>query len=195
MIYFTSDVHLGHKNIISHCDRPFSSLEEMDQHLISYWNRRISADDTVYILGDLMFFCKDPQWYLERLNGRKHLIRGNHDSAWFHTMAKRRAKGVEGAREASDFFQSVQDLLELKLDGTRLVLCHYPMMSWNHLEAGSYLLFGHIHNSVHAPYWPLLWGMDHALNVGVDIKDFRPVTFDELLENNRRFRQLHPPQL
>jgi len=194
VIYFTSDPHLGHKNIISHCQRPFASLEEMDQQLISAWNRRIRTEDTVYILGDLMFFCKDPQWYLERLNGHKHLILGNHDSTWISTMAKRKARGVEGAREAEDFFDSMQDLAELKLDGNRLILCHYPMMSWNHMDIGSYLVFGHIHNSTHAPYWPLLWGMERALNAGVDINDFCPVTFDKLIENNLQFRRLHPPK-
>jgi calcineurin-like phosphoesterase family protein len=55
VIYFTADLHLGHANIINHCDRPFSSVEEMDEHLINAWNSRVRPNDTVYIIGDLIF--------------------------------------------------------------------------------------------------------------------------------------------
>lgn len=55
MIYFTSDLHLGHANVIRHCNRPFSSAEELDEVLIQNWNSRVTNNDTVYILGDLMF--------------------------------------------------------------------------------------------------------------------------------------------
>lgn len=83
MIYFTSDLHLGHANIINHCKRPFSSVDEMDERLISMWNARVQPNDTVYILGDLIFrSAAAPESYLSRLRGKKHLILGNHDSAW-----------------------------------------------------------------------------------------------------------------
>lgn len=71
MIYFTSDLHLGHKNIIRLCNRPFSSIEEMDAVLIENWNRKVHQNDTVYILGDLMFRSeKPPEEYLRQLKGR-----------------------------------------------------------------------------------------------------------------------------
>lgn len=194
MVYFTADPHLGHKNIISHCSRPFSTTDEMDEALISSWNQRVTENDEIYILGDLMFFCSEPQSYLERLSGRKHLIMGNHDSVWMRRMESRVKKNIPGARPASDFFESIRDMNEITLEsGEKLVLCHYPMMSWNGLAGGSWLIFGHIHNSTDAPYWPLLRGMERALNAGVDVNDFRPVTFCELLENNIRFRMQHPP--
>ena len=80
MIYFTIDMHLGHENIIRLCNRPFSNVEEMDQALIDNWNRRVQPQDTIYILGDLMFRNKKPpEEYLRQLNGKKHLIIGNHD--------------------------------------------------------------------------------------------------------------------
>lgn len=186
MNYFTSDTHFGHANIIRYCERPFDSVEAMDAALLKNWNERVTDEDDVYILGDLMFYCKEPEYYLERLKGRKHLILGNHDRTWMHRMEK---AGLDYAH----YFASVQDYLEVELDGRRLVLCHYPLMSWNEMGRGSYLLFGHIHNSVNAPYWPLLRRMERALNVGVDVNGFRPVTFGELVESNRNFREAHPP--
>lgn len=88
MVYFTADLHLGHENIIHHCSRPFRTVEEMDRALIDAWNKRVGPEDTVYILGDLMFSCKDPAGYLRQLAGKKHLILGNHDAVWMKRLKK-----------------------------------------------------------------------------------------------------------
>lgn len=77
MIYLTADSHLGHDNIIKYAKRPFSSCEEMDKVIISRWNEIVRKDDLVYHLGDFSF--KDPSYYLDKLNGNKILIKGNHD--------------------------------------------------------------------------------------------------------------------
>lgn len=83
MIFFTSDLHLGHENCIRLCNRPFSSIEEMDETLIENWNHKVTGKDTVYILGDLIYRSqKPPEEYLRRLRGKKHLILGNHDRGW-----------------------------------------------------------------------------------------------------------------
>ena len=74
-------------------------------------------------------------------------------------------------------------------DGKRsLTLCHYPMLSWKHAKR-SYMLHGHIHNDTRADFWPLIAARENVLNAGVDTNSFKPVTFDELLENNRRFKE------
>ena len=177
MIFFTADSHFGHKNILSHCRRPFSSLEEMDREMILRWNSRVSPEDEVYILGDLMFSCKDPEHYLRQLSGRKHLILGNHDKVWMKRM------------DPAPYFESIQPLLELKLEGVRLTLCHYPMMAWNEDRHGAYLIHGHIHNDTDLPFWPLLRENDHILNAGVDLNGFTPVSFPELIVNNRIFKE------
>ena len=83
MIFFTSDLHLGHENCIRLCNRPFSSIEEMDETLIENWNHKVTGKDTVYILGDLIYRSqKPPEEYLRRLQGKKHLILGNHVADW-----------------------------------------------------------------------------------------------------------------
>ena len=80
---YTSDLHLGHANVIRHCDRPFADADEMDAALINNWNAKVHRNDTVYIVGDFLFRAKRPaEGYLSSLKGKKHLIIGNHDKYW-----------------------------------------------------------------------------------------------------------------
>jgi len=176
MIFFTSDLHFGHRNIIRLCNRPFSSIEEMDNLLIQSWNHKVNRNDTVYILGDLMFRNeKPPEEYLRQLKGKKHLLVGNHDRQWIK------------ACDLSQFFESVEKL-DFVSDGKRqMTLCHYPMMSWPHIQR-CYMVFGHIHNNTDADYWPLIANSDLMLNAGVDINGFAPVTFEEMEANNKQFK-------
>ena len=164
MTYFTSDQHFGHFNIIRLCRRPFETVEEMDEALLSKWNAKVRAAKVEPIL--------------KALNGRKHLIVGNHDHTWMKRVA------------ASDYFASVQTLKEVEIDGRVLTLCHYPMLSYPQARRG-YMVYGHIHNNVRDDYWPLIARRSRMLNAGVDVNDFEPVTFDELVENNRAFIASH----
>ncbi|MDO4543503.1 MAG: metallophosphoesterase [Clostridia bacterium] len=175
MIYFTADTHFGHQNVIRFCNRPFSSAEEMDEALIENRNSRVRGNDTVYVLGDMFFRSTNVESILRRLRGKKRLIVGNHDSAWL-------AKG-----NAANFFASIDKFLEMS-DGKRaLTLCHYPMLSWKHAQR-SYMIHGHIHNDRTADFWSLLVARKNVLNAGTDINGFMPVSFDELNENNFRFK-------
>ena len=80
MIYFTSDTHFQHTNIIKYCNRPFKDVDEMNERLINNWNSIVSNDDTIYHPGD---FClsndKEIINIFKRLNDNKILICGNHD--------------------------------------------------------------------------------------------------------------------
>ncbi len=173
MLYYVSDLHFGHENVIKMCNRPFSTIEEMDEALIRNWNSVVHANDVVYILGDLIFKSdKAPSEYLSRLKGKKHLILGNHDKTWIDR---------EGAR---DFFESVTRLDVINTGHGNATLCHFPMLD----HEGRYIIHGHIHANVNQPFWPLLKASDRALNAGVDINGYKPVTFEELLENNARHK-------
>ena len=80
MNFYIADMHLGHKNVLKVDNRPFLSVSEMDKVLIEKWNSRVSTNDDVYLLGDVCYRSEHiPAWYLKQLNGRKHLIQGNHD--------------------------------------------------------------------------------------------------------------------
>ena len=177
MIYYTADLHLGHANVIRHCDRPFRSVDEMDEALIQNWNSRVHRLDTVYIVGDLFFRNRRPcEECLAELKGRKHLITGNHDSSW---MKKTDWPG---------FFESVNSLLTMKDNGRLVTLCHYPLMTWPDSRHDSYMVYGHIHNSTAAGFWPLIRDNPHMLNAGVDVNGFLPVTLDEMIQNNEKFK-------
>ena len=176
MIYYISDTHFGHANIIRLCSRPFDSVEEMDRVIMENWNSRVSDDDDIYVLGDVMFRnTKPPEDYLSRLKGRKHLIIGNHDRSWMNVC------------DASRYFETVDNLLYIVDEGRQVVLCHYPMMTWPHVTK-SCMVFGHIHNNTDAQYWPLIEMSEQMLNAGVEVNGYMPVTLEELTAYNAKFK-------
>ena len=175
MIFFTADTHFGHKNILKLCNRPFETIEEMNETLIENWNHRVSGMDTVYIVGDMFFRCSDAETILRRLKGKKRLIVGNHDSSWMNKV------------DLNRYFVSVDRLLEISDGKHALTLCHYPLLTWNHAKK-SYMIHGHIHADTSADYFPLICNRSNVLNAGVDINGFMPVSFDELVQNNEQFK-------
>ena len=179
-IFFTSDLHFGHDNIIRFCNRPFSNADEMDEALINNWNTRVTNNDTVFVIGDLIFRAKKaPEEYLSRLKGKKYLLLGNHDKNWIKKC------------DLLKWFVEVNDILNTSDGKRKITLCHFPMFSWMH-EPHSYMIYGHIHNNTFAPYWKNIWQNDRMLNACTDINGYQPVTFDELVINNRAFKADNP---
>ena len=181
MLFFTADAHFGHANILKLCDRPFDTIEEMNEELIRRGNRKVSGGDTVYILGDLFFRCPDPVPILERLRGRKVLIVGNHDSSWMDKV------------DLNRYFQEVTDFKVITNGQYAITLCHYPLLTWKH-QRKSYMIHGHIHADTTDDFFPLISRRERVLNAGMDINGFEPVTFEELLENNARFKEAYRQQ-
>lgn len=127
MIWFTSDFHLYHKNCITFDNRPFTTLGEMHDKLIRNWNEVVTNADTVYYLGDVSFGRPDKtRDILYSLNGNIVLIKGNHD---------------QRIGQFEDRFSGVHDYLELKKE--RIVLSHYPSITWNWMYYNSIMLHGH----------------------------------------------------
>ena len=178
MTYYIADTHFGHRNIIAMCNRPFSSIDEMNQEIIERWNKKVNGNDTVYVLGDMFFRCDDPVSILKQLKGRKRLLIGNHDRSWMTKI------------DASEFFLSTDEMLEASVDNYGVTLCHYPLLTWRHMNK-TYMIHGHIHNDTSSDFWPLIRNRERVLNAGVDINGFEPVTLDELIENNRIFKREH----
>ena len=181
MDYFVADLHFGHSNIIKLCNRPYSSMEEMNETFISKWNKKVKKRaDTVYIVGDFAWENAQPLEFLKRLNGRKVLITGNHDKKWLKNF------------DYSEYFEQVVSYLEIRSNNVDITLCHYPMLEWkNSRKFGSRKLGFHVHGHIHNRYREehrSLFLSPHALNAGVDVNDFSPVTFDELIKNNEKHK-------
>ena len=183
--HFTSDPHFGHEKIRlpNYSNRPFSSVEEMDETLIENWNKAVKPDDIIYELGDFAFLKLTPmKALLRRLPGRKRAILGNHDKVIRKNKAELLRDGL---------FESIEDYGELNFGRQRVILFHYPIRSWHssHKTPGSIHLHGHCHNAL-AP-------LGKSVDVGVDAKfilpgtdvqtmgkkkeDYRPLHLDEIL--------------
>jgi calcineurin-like phosphoesterase family protein len=178
MIYYIADTHFGHENVIGFCNRPFADIEEMNRVMVANWNERVKGNDTVYVLGDMFFRCKDPESILRQLKGKKRLLVGNHDGSWMTML------------DVMQYFESVDSLLETAGSDCGLTLCHYPLLTWRH-QKKTYMIHGHIHNDTSEDYWPLIKARERVLNAGVDINGFKPVTLEELIANNNAFKALH----
>lgn len=176
MNYFIADMHFGHKNVLKLCNRPFKTIEEMNNVIIKCWNDRVRKNDDVYILGDMFFRCEDPESILSILNGHKHLILGNHDG-WVQKQGLQK------------YFISIDNYLEFSDGKNYFILSHYPMLSYHHeMRKNTYMIHGHIHADTNIDLFPILRTRERILNAGVDINDFTPVTLEELIENNITFK-------
>ena len=176
MMFFTADTHFGHANILDLCKRPFETIEEMNETIIKNWNAKVTGADTVFIVGDMFFRFKDVESILRRLNGKKHLIIGNHDGTWLNDYY------------AYKYFAEVTDFKVTSNGEHAITLCHYPLLTWKH-EKRSYMIHGHIHADTTDDFFPLICKRENLLNAGVDVNGFAPVTFDELLLNNQKFKK------
>lgn len=169
-IFFTSDHHFYHKNILKMQpeDRPFVDIDEMTEILIERHNSVVGKLDHVYFLGDFSFTnVKNTVSILERMNGRKFLVYGNHDRVMKH-------------KDIEPFFEWRKQYYELNIKGfgykgyAPLVLFHFPIERWNRKTYGSYHLFGHVHTDSYDD--------ELRLNVGIDSHNLTPWSLDEVLE-------------
>lgn len=175
MKYYIADLHFGHRNILTLCNRPFQTAEQMNQVLIENWNKTVNDLDEVYIVGDLFYRSTQVEPILKQLKGKKYLIVGNHDTQWM-------------TEELIDkYFAGVYQWLETTDQHQRVFLAHYPMLSYPK-QSTTYMIHGHIHTDTLLDYWPVLVKRERVLNAGVDINNFHPVPLNELIKNNQRYK-------
>lgn len=178
MIYFTSDLHLGHDRFFIWYQRGFKSVEEMNEGIISRWNSRITDEDDVYILGDLVMGGVENVEMLERLNGKLHIIFGNHDGP----------KKREAYAELDNVIECGW-ATELKYRKYTFFLSHYPTMvindeikDLNSLRECPLNLFGHTHQEL-SNFYNDDCRMYH---VGVDSHNCYPVAIDDVINSMKR---------
>jgi calcineurin-like phosphoesterase family protein len=181
-VYFTADSHFGHGRIIELGHRPFGSVEEMDSTMVERWNARVRPGDLVYHLGDFAL-CHPTRAreLFEALAGEKHLLVGNHD----HSATRKLPWcSVHELRRITVWRPSIDPLDEPGTEiAVKVVLCHYPLMTWQCADGGAIHLHGHCHGNLTPSDQP-------RLDVGVDVRDFRPLSLAEVLDliGDRRYR-------
>lgn len=194
MIFFSSDQHFWHRNVLQYSNRPFQSIEEMNEVLVYNWNTIVSPDDTIYCLGDFSLAFRSVELYTSRLFGKKNLVLGNHDMAHSYHRRSRdpenRAKWIENY--VNNGWIVLPEQTTLEHNGTTYNLCHHPYTfdnsstpqayddkyaNWRPVDNGNVLLCGHVHNS-----WKTKVSQKGTLmiNVGVDVWDYHPVSMSEI---------------
>lgn len=163
-MWLTADTHFGHENVIAYCGRPFSSIEEMDEALIANWNSVVGRKDVVWHLGDFAYGGREKvTQYKQRLNGKIHCLRGNHDNP--NTLALAFGEG------------RVFDVRDVGYKGERIWLSHYAHRVWPASHKGSFHAYGHSHGGLDGPRG--LWG--RSMDVGVDALGYTPIHVEAFL--------------
>ena len=180
-VFFTSDHHFGHMKIIEHCRRPFADVDHMNHQLVRRWNEVVGPDDEVWHLGDFAYRCHPRTManLFNSLNGRKHLVTGNHDNG--ATCSLRWASRPVPYAELS---LAIGDDPGNPAKLTPFILFHYGMRVWNQKRRGAIHLYGHSHDR--------LPDLDRSCDVGVDSWDYRPVGIQQLLARLPKPSKLNP---
>ena len=164
-----SDTHFGHDNVIIYDKRPFKTGEEMDEAMIKNWNSVVKPNDTIYHLGDFAFLhesmiCK----ILDRLNGNKILITGNHDKQMKKDCVRK-------------YFKIITPYLEVYQNKQLICMFHYPQARWNKSHRGSFHIHGHEHGNYVYPE------ESRAMDVGAPCIDYTPINLNEVMERLIKF--------
>jgi calcineurin-like phosphoesterase family protein len=179
-VFWTSDFHLNHANIIKYAERPFVSVGEMDDTIIDNTNQMVGVNDTLVYGGDWCFAYRGQdirtvaEGFRKRINCRNiYYIYGNHD------------KKVKGALFAS-LWKGTYDLVEFDYLEQRVIACHFALRVWDKSHHGSIHLYGHSHASLaddpHARSMDV--GVDYAAKMfGKEPKNYRPFTWDEIMKH------------
>ncbi len=172
--FFTADLHLGHKNIITYCNRPFKSLEQMNATIIRNWNERVKDGDIVFHVGDFCFknssnkkgegIKVSASHWEKQLNGKIIHLKGNHDK--------------------NNSTKTIIEKLTIGYGNQRINLVHRPEFADVDYEIN---FTGHVHQKWDIKRIKRGWQFTDCINVGVDVWNFMPVTFDEIMKKYHKW--------
>lgn len=182
---FTSDSHFGHENIIRFCERPFKTVQDMDDKMIDRWNGLVGNNDTVYHLGDFTLGgFRQASNYFEQLNGEIKILANtfHHDKRW---LREARSQYIISASGKPVEILPPLIVLEFPEFGSRypqaLTLCHFPIAEWPRKHHGGWHLHGHSHGNYTWPAGSL------AFDIGVDCNQFAPVRLSGIVRQMKAY--------
>ena len=175
--WFTADYHLNHENIIKYCNRPFKTLEHMNNTIIKNHNARVKPEDWVFFLGDFCFknslggkkgegLPQKAEYFIKQLNGNFIFIKGNHDR--------------------NNSLKTIVEKVIIRYGGKRICLVHNPIHIDNRFDIN---FVGHVHNKWKFKRIKMGEGFTDAINVGVDVNNFMPVSFEELIKKYNNWKK------
>lgn len=182
-IFFTSDFHIGHTNVIRFDGRPFNNTHEMHEKIIENWNSVVKDDDIVFYLGDIAHRCRPNVLsdFLSKLKGKIHLVMGNHDR-YSHLLKTNRFERIYGDGTAlGGATISVKDD-SVKGGYQDIIMCHYAILSWNKAHYGSWHLHGHSHQSLFKNPEMEWYYKRKVIDVGCNGWDYKPLSYQEIKE-------------
>lgn len=193
-LFFISDFHLFHQNVLKFDNRPFSNLEEMHRVIEEKWNETVKPNDVVIYLGDLSFARRDDMKtvnsIINRLNGTIHFVLGNHDK--FEEIKKMpRFKSVNDYLEVRVTHLTKDDDLIGGLNKTETLFCcmHYPIYSWNKAHHGSFMIHGHCHGNLHHGEDASFYINRKVIDVGCMLIDYTPISYEEIITRLQNTKQ------
>lgn len=173
-IFFISDFHLGHKNVIRFDNRPFKDLEEMHSTILNNWNKKVPNNGIVFYLGDLFYksAIKYPKWFVHQLNGTIHFVLGNHDR-------------FEDIRKMERFATISTEIKLDVLDNNKyqhIHMHHHPILSWNKAPHGSIHLHGHVHQKMSNNTFYDWYYNRRVIDVGCNGHNYTPISYLEIID-------------
>ena len=196
MLFFTSDHHFGHANIIKYCNRPYRDVQEMNRALVDNWNDIVEPSDEVWVLGDIAMGNRyETLSYVKELHGYKVLVPGNHDKCWFgHKNFEAHLLDYYDC----GFNRIFKSDTTMKLAGEKVLISHFPYLNddefgqegqryakYRPANNGGWLLHGHVHDK-----WRQL---NRMINVSVEVWDYFPASAEEIEEliREEKHREMH----
>ena len=208
--FFTSDLHVGHLNVIQYCNRPYKTIEEMNEAILKIWNKTVSKNDIVYVLGDFSLNTRYVEMYLPKMNGEKRLIVGNHDSCFETKLGQKKEKTAKMKKRYYEAgFKTIQTSHMMKIDKYGVELSHFPFapkanddksskdvryMNERPIDKGQILLHGHSH-AYHRKNGRMidvgfdgdlkLWSEAEIIKLIEDPRDYIPSPITEYYKSNK----------
>lgn len=181
-IFYTSDIHFGHQNIIEYCKRPFDDVDDMNLQIIERWNKTVTDEDWVYVLGDVALGkIKETLPLVGLLNGHKLLVPGNHDRCW---LGHKKVGDAQMHQYLDAGFEEIHHTASTFVNGRTVQMCHFPYEGDSgetdryldhrpkRQHGTDFLLHGHVHDA---------WKVNgRQINVGMDVWDFTPVSHEQI---------------